>query len=79
MGPAASLHDLEPLTGGLRSAGVAVDLDVEPVADLPAAVHSAGYRIVQEALTNVARHAERRLGARHGPSQRRHGDDRGPR
>jgi signal transduction histidine kinase len=57
MGPTASLHDLEPLTGGLRSAGVAVDLDVEPVADLPDAVHSAGYRIVQEALTNVARHA----------------------
>jgi signal transduction histidine kinase len=53
-----SLHDLEPLTGGLRSAGVAVDLDVQPVTDLPAAVHSAGYRIVQEALTNVARHSE---------------------
>jgi signal transduction histidine kinase len=55
--PAATLHDLEPLTGGLRSAGVAVELDVEPLADVPAAVHSAGYRIVQEALTNVARHA----------------------
>jgi signal transduction histidine kinase len=57
LGPGASLLDLEALTGALRSAGVAVELEVEPVAGLPAAVHSAGYRIVQEALTNVARHA----------------------
>ncbi len=42
------------------SAGVAVDLDVEPLAELPASVHNAGYRIVQEALTNVARHADAR-------------------
>jgi signal transduction histidine kinase len=55
--PTATLHDLAPLTGGLRAAGVAVNLDVEPLTDVPAAVHSAGYRIVQEALTNVARHA----------------------
>lgn len=58
LGPAATLLHLEVLTGGLRSAGVAVELEVEPVADLPAATHSAGYRIVQEALTNVARHAD---------------------
>src|SRR5450755_635548 len=57
LAPGATLLDLEALTGGLRSAGVAVELKVEPVAGLPAAVHSAGYRIVQEALTNVARHA----------------------
>jgi signal transduction histidine kinase len=57
LGPAASLEDLEPLTGGLRSAGVAVELDVATLGDVPAAVQSAGYRIVQEALTNVARHA----------------------
>ena len=56
--PGASLLDLEALTVGLRSAGVAVELQIEPVAELPAAVHSAGYRIVQEALTNVARHAD---------------------
>jgi signal transduction histidine kinase len=57
LGPAAGLDDLAPLASGLRDAGVAVELDVEPVADLPAAVHSTGYRIVQEALTNIARHA----------------------
>lgn len=58
IGPSAGLHDLGPLTDGLTAAGVAVDLDVEPLVDLPASVHSAGYRIVQEALTNVARHAD---------------------
>lgn len=58
LAPGATLLDLEALTGGLRSAGVAVELEVEPVDELPAAVHSAGYRIVQEALTNVARHAD---------------------
>ncbi|MGH2869998.1 MAG: sensor histidine kinase [Solirubrobacteraceae bacterium] len=52
------LEDLDALTGGLRAAGVAVDLEVAPVADLPAPVQSAGYRIIQEALTNVARHAQ---------------------
>jgi signal transduction histidine kinase len=57
LAPGATLFDLEALTDGLRSAGVAVELEVEPVAELPAAVHGAGYRIVQEALTNVARHA----------------------
>jgi signal transduction histidine kinase len=55
--PGASLLDLEALAGGLRSAGVVVQLEVGAVSELPAAVHSAGYRIVQEALTNVARHA----------------------
>jgi signal transduction histidine kinase len=57
LGPSAGLHDLEPLTAGLRDAGVEVELDVGPIAGLPAPVHSTGYRIVQEALTNVARHA----------------------
>ena len=42
---------------GLRAAGVRVEFDVGDVADVPAAVHAAGYRIVQEALTNVLRHA----------------------
>jgi signal transduction histidine kinase len=69
LAPSAGLQDLGSLVGGLRSAGVSVELDVPPIADLPAAVHSAGYRIVQEALTNVARHADAsraRVTVRHG-------------
>ena len=57
LGPPAGLDDIEHLTGGLRSAGVDVALDVGTVGDVPAAVQSTAYRIVQEALTNVARHA----------------------
>jgi signal transduction histidine kinase len=57
VGPAAGLDDLEELTGSLRAAGVRVDLDVDAPGPVPAAVHAAGYRIVQEALTNVLRHA----------------------
>jgi signal transduction histidine kinase len=57
LGPPAGLDEIEQLTGGLRSAGVDVALDVETVGDIPAAVQSTAYRIVQEALTNVARHA----------------------
>jgi signal transduction histidine kinase len=57
LGPASGLADLTSLTDGLRAAGVAVAVEVEPVGDVPAAVQSAAYRIVQEALTNVARHA----------------------
>jgi signal transduction histidine kinase len=57
LGPASGLHDLAPLAAGLRDAGVDVELDIAPVADIPASVQSTGYRIVQEALTNIARHA----------------------
>jgi signal transduction histidine kinase len=55
--PAAGFEDLDELAGGLRAAGVEVALEVGDVTGVPAAVHSAGYRIVQEALTNVLRHA----------------------
>jgi signal transduction histidine kinase len=58
LGPPAGLEDIAELTGGLRAAGIGVEMDVEATPDVPAAVQSAGYRIVQEALTNVARHAE---------------------
>jgi signal transduction histidine kinase len=57
LGPPAGLGDIAELTGGLRSAGIEVTLDVASAADVPAAVQSVAYRIVQEALTNVARHA----------------------
>jgi signal transduction histidine kinase len=64
LGPPAGLDDIAELTGGLRAAGVSVEIDVDATADVPAAVQSAGYRIVQEALTNVARHAEGASSAR---------------
>ena len=55
--PSGDLGRLEELAAGLRAAGVAVRLDVAELDGVPAAVHAAGYRIVQEALTNVLRHA----------------------
>jgi signal transduction histidine kinase len=57
--PAAGLGDLEALAARLRAAGVEVvlDVDAEALAAVPAPVHAAGHRIVQEALTNVLRHA----------------------
>jgi len=58
LGPPAGLGDIAELTGGLRAAGVTVTLDVDSAADVPAPVQSVAYRIVQEALTNVARHAQ---------------------
>jgi signal transduction histidine kinase len=57
--PAPDLRALPRLVDGLRDAGMDVALEVEageaPV--VPEVVAAAGYRIVQEALTNVARHA----------------------
>ena len=56
--PAPGLDSLPRLVGTLRDAGLPVDFDARvngrPV---PEVVGAAGYRIVQEALTNVARHA----------------------
>jgi signal transduction histidine kinase len=56
--PAASLRRLPELTAMVEAAGLhtAVIVTGEP-ATLPAAVELAAYRIVQEALTNVVRHA----------------------
>lgn len=55
--PAPGLSRLADLAGQLRLAGVEVDLDVRADDALPQGVSLAAYRIVQEALTNVARHA----------------------
>jgi signal transduction histidine kinase len=59
-GPAAGLDDLESVAAQLRASGVDVIVDVDTVGAVPTPVHSAGYRIVQEALTNVLRHAHAR-------------------
>jgi len=56
--PTQGLDELDELGAGLRSAGVEVEFDVDPATStVPAAVAATGYRIVQEALTNVVRHA----------------------
>ena len=60
VGPAAGLDDLDAVAQQLRATGVEVTLDVDTVGMVPTPVHSAGYRIVQEGLTNVLRHADAR-------------------
>jgi signal transduction histidine kinase len=58
LAPTPGLADVESLASDARAAGLPVNVHVtgQP-ADLPAAVDRAAYRIVQEALTNVRRHA----------------------
>ena len=59
--PSPTLADLDALVDGVRSGGLGVDMDVDgPVTTLPSPVQLAAYRIVQEALTNVTRHARAR-------------------
>jgi signal transduction histidine kinase len=54
----SGLDRLDDLVERTRSAGLRVDLDITgPRRALPEEIDRAAYRIVQEALTNVARHA----------------------
>jgi signal transduction histidine kinase len=56
--PSPGLTNLPDLVGGVELAGVTVDVRVEgDRRDLPTAVDLCAYRIIQEALTNVVRHA----------------------
>jgi signal transduction histidine kinase len=56
--PTAGVRELDGLVRRTRAAGLDVDLDVEgEVRPVPAGVDLAAFRIVQEALTNVVRHA----------------------
>ena len=56
--PAPGLDRLPELIELTRAAGLSVEVEVAGKAPpLPAAVHLAAYRIIQESLTNVARHA----------------------
>ena len=55
--PAPDLQALPRLVAGLREAGLDVGLEMDDGDNVPEVVGAAGYRIVQEALTNVARHA----------------------
>ncbi len=56
--PTESLGEVAELAAPLRAAGVAVGVAVEGLHDhVPSAVGAAAFRIVQEATTNVLRHA----------------------
>lgn len=56
--PQPGLDGVESLIADLAEAGLAVDYRTEgSIADLPLAVSRSGYRVIQEALTNVMKHA----------------------
>ncbi len=60
LAPTPSLDAIPDLVGRMRDAGLRVDLEDgrgRPAERLPDVVGAAAYRIVQESLTNVARHA----------------------
>lgn len=59
--PAPSLAQADELFEHARAAGLEVRVDGEP-GELPAPVDGAAYRILQESLTNVVRHAHQARG-----------------
>ena len=56
-GRAPGLGDLPGLAGSMGRQGVAVTLRAGELGEVPGAVSLAAYRVVQEALTNVVKHA----------------------
>jgi len=58
--PSAGLRDLDDLVDRARAAGVPLTVTVDGAPrELPPAVDQSAYRIVQEAVTNVVKHADR--------------------
>jgi signal transduction histidine kinase len=59
LGPQPGLGTLEPLLDDVRRSGLRVELEVEGLpAELPRGLDLSAYRIVQEGLTNVLKHAQ---------------------
>jgi signal transduction histidine kinase len=72
-GPTPGLDELPALGAAMRDAGLPVELSVDvETGAVPEIVAAAAYRIIQESLTNVARHAG--SGARAGVRVSRAGD-----
>src|SRR5690606_4434261 len=57
LAPPPGLADIATLVDGVADTGIAVELVRRGEAEPTAALGLTGYRIVQEALTNVARHS----------------------
>ena len=55
--PTPGLADIGELVGSARSAGLTVELEMRGLAAVPEGVGVAVFRVVQEALTNVLKHA----------------------
>lgn len=55
--PTTGLDGLDDLLDGVRNAGVRITLDAQPLGSLPRDTDFAAYRIIQESLTNVLKHA----------------------
>jgi signal transduction histidine kinase len=73
LAPAPGLAEVEALAAEVARAGVPVEVRIEGTPpELPAGLDLSAYRIVQEALTNVVRHAgpaTARVTVRHSPGQ----------